>query len=81
MAIVGTLTCTIVEERVGNKDLCKSKELLSQIPFSQIRNLLDESSVGVVSLPENENNVMSKPNNLFEYMITGLPVIESNFPI
>ena len=43
--------------------------------------LLQQSLAGVVVLEPTGNNVNSQPTKMFEYMISGIPVIASNFPL
>jgi len=47
----------------------------------QIQHILNSSRIGMVTLHPNVNYLESLPIKMFEYMIAGLPVICSNFPL
>ena len=48
---------------------------------SEISEILNNSSMGFVTLLNTPNDAMSYPIKLFEYMAAGIPVISSNFPV
>lgn len=51
------------------------------IDREQVKNVLMESSVGLVLLHPEPRYVVSYPIKMFEYMSAGIPVVASNFPI
>ena len=46
-----------------------------------IRQVLKESTLGIVTILPSKNYIESLPVKMFEYMSAGLPVIASNFPL
>lgn len=58
----------------------KEVEFVNGIPYTQIPQELKAADIGLVCLrPDEPRYRVSLPVKLFEYMITGLPVIASNF--
>ncbi len=62
----------------GLKDSIK---FLGNIPYTKVSLLLSQSNIGLAILHPNPNYIESLPTKLFEYMMAGLPVIVSNFPL
>lgn len=48
---------------------------------SKIVELLNQSKVGMVTLYPQDNYLDSLPIKMFEYMLAGIPVVASNFPL
>lgn len=55
--------------------------IVGQVPYPEIWEYLRESDVGLALLHPTPNVVDSAATKLFEYMLAGLPVIASNFPL
>lgn len=51
------------------------------VPFLEMNKYLLKADVGLLCFLPEPNNVNAMPNKMFEYMITGLPVVASNFPL
>jgi len=47
----------------------------------ELRRILAEAALGIVTFLPAPNHIESQPNKLFEYMSAGLPVIASDFPL
>ncbi len=56
-------------------------EYLGVLNREQIANLLQKVKVGIVTLLPTPSYVESLPIKLFEYMLSGIPVVASNFPL
>ncbi len=54
---------------------------IGELNREQVRMLLAESYLGIVTLLSTPNHVESLPIKMFEYMSAGIPVIASNFPL
>jgi hypothetical protein len=54
---------------------------LGYIGREEIVHVLNRSKIGMVTLYPQENYLESLPIKLFEYMLAGLPVVASNFPL
>ena len=48
---------------------------------STVREIMANSSVGLVLLHPAPNHINAQPNKMFEYMSASLPVVGSNFPL
>jgi len=48
---------------------------------SKAREILSQSSAGLVIFHPEPNHINAQPNKIFEYMSAGVPVIGSNFPL
>lgn len=55
--------------------------MVGQVPYEEALQIMKESAVGVVTLLENPNYTNTLPTKMFEYMLAGLPVVCSNFPL
>lgn len=47
----------------------------------EVEKILNKSKIGIVTLHPTKNNKEIQPIKLFEYMMAGIPVIASNFPL
>jgi len=52
---------------------------LGDLPFDRLPNLLARADVGVVVLPRTATYELAHPTKLFEYLLSGLPVVLSDF--
>ena len=59
----------------------KRVEFIGKIKRDEVKELLQESKVGVVTLHPTINYKDALPVKMFEYMVAGIPVIASDFPI
>lgn len=54
---------------------------LGQINRDEVKRVLRESQVGIVTFLPFGNHTHSQPNKLFEYMAQGIPLVASNFDL
>jgi glycosyltransferase involved in cell wall biosynthesis len=59
----------------------KQVDYLGFVNRATIRQVLKESTLGIVTILPSQNYIESLPVKMFEYMSAGLPVIASNFPL
>lgn len=50
-----------------------------QVSRSEVRGIMAESDIGIVLFQPVANHVEARPNKIFEYMSSGLPVLASDF--
>jgi glycosyltransferase involved in cell wall biosynthesis len=62
-------------------EIMNNIEIYGEIPHDKVFNFLSNSQIGIAILHPDPNYIDSIPTKLFEYMIVGLPVIASNFPL
>jgi glycosyltransferase involved in cell wall biosynthesis len=62
-------------------EIMNNIEIYGEIPHDKVFNFLSNSQIGIAILHPDPNYIDSIPTKLFEYMIAGLPVIASNFPL
>lgn len=56
-------------------------DFLGKLDRTGVKNLLEESKIGLVTLHPTINYLDALPVKMFEYMLAGIPVIASDFPI
>jgi glycosyltransferase involved in cell wall biosynthesis len=56
-------------------------EFLSWVPYDEKEQLSSQAAMGVITYLPCSNNTSCLPNKLFDYMLVGLPVIASDFPL
>lgn len=54
---------------------------VGKLDRDEVKSLLEESKIGLVTLHPTTNYIDALPVKMFEYMLAGMPVIASNFPI
>ena len=70
-----------LEPRVRSLKGFEKVQYLGWVDFRNILEFLTKSDIGMVCLHPILNYLTSLPIKLFEYMLAGLPVIASNFPL
>lgn len=68
-------------EELENEKGWEKVEFVGKIERKEVKNLLSESKIGLVTLHPTINYKDALPVKLFEYMTSGIPFIASNFPI
>jgi glycosyltransferase involved in cell wall biosynthesis len=58
-----------------------SVQFIPWVPYEEKERLSSQASMGVITYLPHPNNTSCLPNKLFDYMLVGLPVIASNFPL
>jgi glycosyltransferase involved in cell wall biosynthesis len=56
-------------------------EFIAWVPYDEKEKLSSQASMGVITYLPYSNNTSCLPNKLFDYLLVGLPVIASNFPL
>jgi glycosyltransferase involved in cell wall biosynthesis len=73
-----------------NIELEKQTKLLSnwnkvnyfgQVNRQDVKEILENSKIGVVTFHPLPNHIDAQPNKMFEYMSAGIPIIASDFPL
>ena len=59
----------------------KRVEFVGKLDRAGVKSLLEESKIGLVTLHPTINYMDALPVKMFEYMLAGIPVIASDFPI
>lgn len=82
--IIGPISDNIkmeVKNKISRLNLNQSINLLGQIPHPEALKIIAEANIGLCILYPIPNYIRSLSTKLFEYMIVGLPVVTSNFPL
>ncbi|MBP7049660.1 MAG: glycosyltransferase family 4 protein [Phycisphaerae bacterium] len=56
-------------------------KFMAWVPYDEKERLSSQASMGVITYLPYSNNTSCLPNKLFDYMLVGLPVIASDFPL
>jgi len=56
-------------------------KFVAWVPYEEKERLSSQASMGVITYLPYSNNTSCLPNKLFDYMLVGLPVIASDFPL
>lgn len=56
-------------------------KFIAWVPYEEKERLSSQASMGVITYLPYSNNTSCLPNKLFDYMLVGLPVIASDFPL
>lgn len=78
--LVGKFDTNQFENKLKNHKNWKMVNYLGFLDRQGVKNVLDKSKLGVVTLHPKINYIDSLPVKMFEYMNASLPVIASNFP-
>ena len=83
--LVGSCRPASFEEEL--RELAKSLgieakvKFIAWVPYEEKERLSSQASMGIITYLPYANNTSCLPNKLFDYMLVGLPVIASNFPL
>jgi glycosyltransferase involved in cell wall biosynthesis len=64
-----------------NRGIDANVNFIPWVPYEEKERLSSQASMGVITYLPYSNNTSCLPNKLFDYMLVGLPVIASNFPL
>ncbi len=56
-------------------------KFMAWVPYEEKERLSAQASIGVITYLPYPNNTSCLPNKLFDYMLIGLPVVASHFPL
>jgi glycosyltransferase involved in cell wall biosynthesis len=56
-------------------------KFIAWVPYEEKERLSCQASMGIITYLPHSNNTSCLPNKLFDYMLVGLPVIASDFPL
>lgn len=70
-----------IESLVQDKELNDRVFLFESVSYNEMVAIMKQMDVGVLPYLPYGNHVVTRPNKLFEYMMTSLPIICSNFPL
>lgn len=56
-------------------------KFVAWVPYEEKERLSSQASMGVITYLPGSNNTSCLPNKLFDYMLVGLPVVASDFPL
>jgi glycosyltransferase involved in cell wall biosynthesis len=56
-------------------------KFVAWVPYEEKERLSSQASIGVITYLPHANNASCLPNKLFDYMLAGLPVVASDFPL
>jgi glycosyltransferase involved in cell wall biosynthesis len=81
LCIAGRFTDSVFEKQAKSLSQWNSIRALDWLSREEVKQLLNESMAGLVTLHPRENFLDSLPVKMFEYMSAGIPVIASDFPM
>jgi glycosyltransferase involved in cell wall biosynthesis len=70
-----------MRDRVSTLGLGANVKFIPWVPYEEKERLSSQAAMGVITYLPYSNNTSCLPNKLFDYMLVGLPVIASNFPL
>jgi glycosyltransferase involved in cell wall biosynthesis len=85
LCLVGSCRPASFEDEL--KDLARklgvepNVKFIPWVPYEEKERLSSQASMGVITYLPYSNNTSCLPNKLFDYMLVGVPVIASNFPL
>jgi glycosyltransferase involved in cell wall biosynthesis len=70
-----------MKDLAARRGVAANVKFLAWVPYEEKERLSSQASMGVITYLPYSNNTSCLPNKLFDYMLVGLPVIASNFPL
>jgi len=81
LILCGSFSPSSYEKEIRNLKGFEKVEYISWVKQEVAYSLMCAADVGIVNFLPVPNYINAMPNKLFEYMLAGLPVIASNFPL
>ncbi len=66
---------------VKQRGIENNVDFLPWVPYEEKEKLTSQASIGIITYLPYANNMSCLPNKLFDYMLVGVPVVASNFPL
>jgi|TARA_R110000751_G_scaffold78016_5_gene157254 glycosyltransferase involved in cell wall biosynthesis len=79
--LAGSFSPKTFKDNLEGRKGWKKTNYLGQINREEVKRILRESRVGIVTFLPYGNHIHSQPNKLFEYMAQGIPLVASNFDL
>lgn len=83
--LVGSARPAIFEDElralVKERGVAANVKFLSWVSYEEKERFSSRAAMGIITYLPYANNTSCLPNKLFDYMLVGLPVIASNFPL
>jgi glycosyltransferase involved in cell wall biosynthesis len=70
-----------LKELAQKRGVADRVKFISWVPYEEKERLSSQASMGLITYLPYANNTSCLPNKLFDYMLVGLPVVASNFPL
>ncbi len=70
-----------LRELAARRGIEANVKFVEWVPYEEKERLSSQASMGVITYLPYSNNTSCLPNKLFDYMLVGLPVIASDFPL
>jgi len=85
LCLVGSSRPQAFEQEMKDASIRRGVEanvkFVDWVPYEEKERLSSQASMGVITYLPYSNNTSCLPNKLFDYMLVGLPVIASDFPL
>ncbi len=70
-----------LKDLAARRGVAANVKFIAWVPYEEKERLSSQASMGVITYLPYSNNTSCLPNKLFDYMLVGLPVIASDFPL
>ncbi len=70
-----------LKDLAARRGVAANVKFIAWVPYEEKERLSSQASMGVITYLPYSNNTSCLPNKLFDYMLVGLPVIASGFPL
>jgi glycosyltransferase involved in cell wall biosynthesis len=70
-----------LKDLAGKLGVAANVKFIAWVPYEEKERLSSQASMGVITYLPCSNNTSCLPNKLFDYMLVGLPVVASDFPL
>jgi len=70
-----------MKDLAARRGVGSNVKFIEWVPYEEKERLSSQAAMGVITFLPYSNNTSCLPNKLFDYMLVGLPVIASDFPL